>query len=193
MAGELVGAKHMVPFVSYGPRYKAQRKFTTMALGPSAIPSYHSLISKETQRFLARIIDQPKDYEQCIRLYAGTLTLSVLYGYEVKGRNDEVLALAEECMDFLTNEVMSGGGIWPVDIFPFLQYLPLWMPGSEFLKKAKKWKVLLQKSVDVPYQHAKDAVVRFLCGFTMRTHLNMNTSGIGGSLGVLLFDCAPRH
>ncbi len=51
--------------------------------------------------------------------YAGTLTLLVIYGYRVTSNDDPFLNLAEECVDLLSNDITSGGGIWPVDIFPF--------------------------------------------------------------------------
>ena len=51
--------------------------------------------------------------------YAGTLTLLVIYGYRVTSNNDPFVNLAEECVDILSNHIASGGGIWPVDVFPF--------------------------------------------------------------------------
>lgn len=159
MVGELVGGENMMAFTPYGPRFKAQRKFTSMALGAQALPSYHYLIEKETHRFLARILTQPKESARCVRMYAGSLTLSVMYGYDVKAMDDEVLLLAEKALDALANEIASGGGIWPVDIFPILRHMPLWMPGSGFLKKAKKWKGMIERAVDVPYKYTLDSMV----------------------------------
>jgi hypothetical protein len=55
--------------------------------------------------------------------YAGGLTLLVVYGHQVKSNDDPFLNLAEECVDLLANRIASGGGIWPVDIFPARQFL----------------------------------------------------------------------
>ena len=59
--------------------------------------------------------------------YAGTLTLLVVYGYHVTSNNDPFVNLAEECVDILSNHIASGGGIWPVDVFPFREchYAPV--------------------------------------------------------------------
>ena len=161
MVGELIGGENMVAFTQYGSRYKAQRKLTSMALGAHTIPGYSDLIQKESHRFLRQILSsQPKDQHKVIRMYAGALTLSVMYGYDVKSMEDEVLHMAEECLGMLANEVTSGGGIWAVDVFPALKYLPSWMPGSGFLKKAKRWKAMLEQAVDVPYKLALNAMVR---------------------------------
>jgi len=161
MVEDLVGGENMVAFAQYGARYKAQRKLTSMALGAHAIPTYHDLIQRESHRFLRQILlSQAKDQHKVIRMYAGALTLSVMYGYDVKSMEDEVLLMAEECLGMLANEVASGGGIWAVDVFPVLKYMPSWMPGSGFLVKAKKWKAMLEQAVDVPYKIALNAMVR---------------------------------
>ena len=67
--------------------------------------------------------------------------------------------MAEECVDILAKEITGGGGLWPVDIFPFLKHLPLWAPGSGFLHKAKYWKSRMEEFVDKPYEHMKGAYV----------------------------------
>ena len=50
--------------------------------------------------------------------YAGGLTLSAIYGYQARSNDDEMLRLADECVNILSNDIASGGGIWPVDVFP---------------------------------------------------------------------------
>jgi len=67
--------------------------------------------------------------------------------------------MAEECVDILANEVASGGGIWPVDVFPWLKYMPLWMPGAGFKKKAQVWKKKMEDFVDRPYEYVKNSMV----------------------------------
>ncbi len=54
----------------------------------------------------------------CRLRYGGSLTLSTVYGYELRSSDDKFLKLADECVDILSNRIASGGGIWPVDIFP---------------------------------------------------------------------------
>jgi len=66
--------------------------------------------------------------------------------------------MAEECVDILSNEIASGGGIWPVDFFPSLQYLPDWMPGAGFKVKAARWKAKMEECVDVPFEYVKNSI-----------------------------------
>ena len=103
------------------------------------------------------------EYVKHVRRYAGNLTLSVVYGYEVVSNEDEFVELAEECVDLLANRIASGGGIWPVDIFPFLKHIPLWMPGSGFKKNAIIWKKKMEEFVDKPFEYVKNSVVSAFC------------------------------
>ncbi|CAA7262539.1 unnamed protein product [Cyclocybe aegerita] len=64
---------------------------------------------------------------------------------------DPFLDLAEECVSLLSEKIASGGGVWPVDVFPALRYLPEWAPGAGFLKDAKRWKRRMEEFVEGPF------------------------------------------
>jgi len=144
------------------------------AFGVPTIPSYYPLIQTETHNFLQRLIVDPAEYIRHVRRYAGGLTLSVVYGYETVSNDDEFLCLAEECVDLLANRIASGGGIWPVDIFPSLRYMPLWMPGSGFKKNAMAWKRKMEEFVDRPYEFVKNNLVSHLCCLQLCTFLTLS-------------------
>ncbi|RDB30081.1 hypothetical protein Hypma_013902 [Hypsizygus marmoreus] len=158
MAGDLCGCKNMVAFTGYGDQSKRQRRIIHQAFGIQAIPSYHPLIETETHTFLRKLVATPAVYLDHTRRYAGGLTLSVVYGYEAAPHGDKFLTLAEECVDILSNKIASGGGIWPVDIFPSLQYLPSWAPGAGFKRKAAEWKAKMEEFVEKPYEFVKDSL-----------------------------------
>jgi len=155
MAGELCACENMVAFTRYGDGSRRQRKLINQAFGVQVIPSYHPLIETETHSFIRHLVADPSNYIDHTRRYAGGLTLSVIYGYEAVGNKDKFLTLGEECVDILSNKIASGGGIWPVDIFPSLKHLPTWAPGSGFLLKAAEWKARMNEFVDQPYNFVK--------------------------------------
>ncbi|KAH8103320.1 cytochrome P450 [Cristinia sonorae] len=159
MAGELCGCENMVAFQRYGDKMRRQRRLMQQALNPTAIRTYQPLLEIETHTLLRSIASDPKNYLDYVRKYAGSLTLFVIYGYQVKTKDDPCLMLAEECVDILSNQIASGGGIWPVDIIPALQYLPLWFPGAGFKKKAIEWKAKMEEFVDKPYEALKQRMV----------------------------------
>ena len=144
----------------YGDQLKRGRKIMHKALGPPAIPTYYPLITIETSAFLRRLIADPLNYMKITHRYSGGLTLLLIYGYEAISEDDEFLKQGEASSDLLANEVASGGGIWPVDVLPFLQHLPDFLPGMSFKRKAAKWRPQLEAFVDKPYEYVKNAMVR---------------------------------
>jgi hypothetical protein len=146
-------------FTRYGDQANRQRRISHKAFGAPTILSYHPLLATGTRKFLQCLITDPTGYVKHARRYAGNLTLSVVYGYEVVSDEDEFMKLGEECVDLLANRIASGGGIWPVDVFPFLKHIPLWMPGSGFKKNAIIWKKKMEEFVDKPFEYVKNSVV----------------------------------
>ncbi|KAG1880172.1 cytochrome P450 [Suillus subluteus] len=158
MAGELCGCENMAAFTPYGDRARRQRKLMQKAFGPAVIPRYHGLMQMESKPFLSRLVSSPLQFQDHIRRYAGGLTLLVVYGHQVKSNDDPFLNLAEECVDILANRIASGGGIWPVDVFPALKHLPTWFPGASFKCHAKIWKEKMEEFVDLPYEFVKSEI-----------------------------------
>ncbi|KAF8965368.1 cytochrome P450 [Flammula alnicola] len=158
MAGELCGCKNMVAFTCYGDQSKRQRRLLHKAFGIPVIPSYHPLLLTNTRHFLQQLLAAPAAYPKHLRQYSGGLVLSVVYGYEVSNSNSSFLELGEECVNILSNRIASGGGIWPVDVFPALRHLPLWMPGAGFRRNAVKWKRKMEEFVERPYEFVKSSM-----------------------------------
>ena len=131
------------------------------AFGLPVIPTYYPLLQTETHSFLRRLVAEPAEYMRHIRRYSGGLTLSVVYGYEAVSNDDEFLGLAEECVGILANRIASGGGIWPVDVFPFLQHIPTWMPGAGFKRFGDYYRKATYRAQHRPFNFAMDAMVRY--------------------------------
>ncbi|EPT04818.1 hypothetical protein FOMPIDRAFT_1112479 [Fomitopsis schrenkii] len=156
MAGDLCGCENMVAFTRYGDKSRRQRRLMNMALGVNSVKQYSPLLESDAHDLLKRLLQNPADYVDNLKRYAGGLTLSAIYGYQVRSNEDEMLRLADECVNILSNDIASGGGIWPVDIFPALQSLPDWAPGAGFKRKAAVWKSKMEEFVEKPYAYVKE-------------------------------------
>ncbi|CCM02682.1 uncharacterized protein FIBRA_04788 [Fibroporia radiculosa] len=158
MTGELCGCENMVAFTRYGDKARRQRRLMQQALSANSVRRYEPLMAVQTQELLRNILLNPEEYIASIRRYAGGLTLSCIYGYQVRSNDDKFLTLAEECVDLLANKIASGGGIWPVDVLPFLRHMPDWMPGAGFKRSAAQWKAKIEEFVDKPYEYVKESM-----------------------------------
>ncbi|KAK2462811.1 hypothetical protein APHAL10511_005202 [Amanita phalloides] len=158
MAGELCKLNNLVALTRHGDQSKRQRRIMHKALGPQAIPTYYPLLVTETSAFLHRLIADPLNYQSITRRYAGGLILLVIYGYEAASEDDKLLKQGEGTLELLANEVASSGKIWAVDVFPFLQHLPDFLPGMGFKRNAVKWRAQIEEFVDMPYEYVKNAM-----------------------------------
>ena len=135
------------------------------AFALARVPSYYPLMQNSTYLFLRNLIASPLDYRAHVRRYAGSLTLNIVYGYEVQSNQDEFLVMAEDAVDVLSNEIASAGGVWAVDLLPWLANIPKWaegLPGMSFKRKARAWKKLMEDWVDGPFEYVKNSMVSFL-------------------------------
>lgn len=155
MAGDLCGCENMVAFTRYGDKSRRQRRLMNQALSANACKAYRPLIANESTSLIKHMLADPEHYLGYVRRFAGGLTLQSIYGYRAESNDDPFLMLGVDCVNILANQIASGGGIWPVDIFPFLRHLPSWAPGSGFLRKAKIWKAKMEEFVDRPYEMVK--------------------------------------
>ncbi|KAJ6508852.1 cytochrome P450 [Mycena sanguinolenta] len=69
-----------------------------------------------------------------IHLVAGAIIMETVYGYSVQSTNDHFVALSEKAVKKLSDSVFPGSVV--VNTFPFLRYLPSWMPGAGFQRYA---------------------------------------------------------
>lgn len=102
----------------------------------------------------------------------------VLYGHKVASEDDRFMKLAAESTEVLSNKLVTGGGVWAVDIFPFrasfslesselvsdspdfaVRYLPSWFPGAGFKRSAVEWKKLIEAFVNEPFEDCKEKIV----------------------------------
>ncbi|KAI0300570.1 cytochrome P450 [Multifurca ochricompacta] len=152
MATDLCGAGHMVAFTRYGEQSRRQRRLMARGLAQPRIPQYHPLIITSTRPLLrALLASSGGDFIPAIRRYAGGLNLNVVYGLQPTRDDDPVLLKVEGATDLLANQITAGGGLWAVDVIPFLKNLPAWFPGASFQRKAAVWKEIIVDSVNFPF------------------------------------------
>ena len=89
---------------------------------------------------------------------AGATTLTLAYGLEIQQIDDRYIQTAESALIGLAELFVPGRFL--VDSIPLLKYVPTWMPGAGFKRKAKEWKALATEMMDSPFEAAQKAIVR---------------------------------
>jgi hypothetical protein len=83
------------------------------------------------------------------------------YGIHVQDGEDPFVNLIEGANANFSAATVPG--VFVVDFFPSLRYLPEWLPGMGFLRTARKWAKDMAAMVDVPYEFTKRQMVRIFC------------------------------
>ena len=100
-------------------------------------------------------------YYHCLLPSAiGGMTLSLAYGLQIQQTNDPFINLAETAAKSIS--AVASFGTFLVDVIPILKYVPEFVPGAGFQKKARIWRKLQEDFREVPYSSSIEAMVRLL-------------------------------
>jgi hypothetical protein len=88
---------------------------------------------------------------------AGAIILNISHGYQTKEHDDPIV----KCVDTATDQFSAATqpGAFLVDVVHSLRYVPSWMPGAGFQRKAASWRSTLQRMADVPHNIVKTRMV----------------------------------
>jgi cytochrome P450 len=81
----------------------------------------------------------------------------MMYDYTIEPHsNDPLIEMVDRAMVQFSAATVPGA--WLVDVLPFLEYLPEWMPGAGFKKTADIWRKSLFDTVNTPYEYVKHQI-----------------------------------
>lgn len=81
-----------------------------------------------------------------------------MYGYDVDSVEDPCIQAADESIFTSSKLFLPGGSL--VNLFPFIRYIPAWVPGATSKKIAEKSKALTTESRRVPMDSLRSRMVR---------------------------------
>ncbi|KAH9975380.1 cytochrome P450 [Lactifluus volemus] len=143
MIVDLMGWDWTFALMRYGPRWKEHRRVFHSHFNHSVVE--HQEIQLEISReLLTLLLKSPEQYLEHMRHY----------GHTVVDSNDPYVRLVDEASRSTSEAAVPGAFL--VDLFPSLKYVPEWMPGAGFKKKAKEWRKLSQAMINVPYDMVKE-------------------------------------
>ena len=87
------------------------------------------------------------------------MTLSLAYGLQIQPTNDPFINLAETAAKSIS--AAASFGAFFVDVIPILKYVPEFVPGAGFQKKARIGRKIQEDFREVPYSSSIEAIVRY--------------------------------
>ncbi|EIM81471.1 cytochrome P450 [Stereum hirsutum FP-91666 SS1] len=149
MLNEAIGYDWNFAFCEDMNRWKLSRREFELQFRPAITREYRPQILTAVHDLLRRLVVTPDNFTKHIRLMVGALIMDIGYGIKVKSADDKYIEIAEkaqEGMDPATDKNI-------VDIFPWIQHVPSWVPGMGWKKQIDAYKTMVLAMCDVPYQH----------------------------------------
>ncbi|KAJ7128403.1 cytochrome P450 [Mycena epipterygia] len=136
------------------------RRLFKQEFNPKGVERHRSTEFSATHALLRRIVENPESFLDHARQFAGEIIMRIAYGLEIRPSNDSYVALAKQAIHSFS--VAHIPGRFLVDSIPILKYVPSWLPGAEFKRKARRWRVLARAIADTPFAEAKQNMVNFI-------------------------------
>ncbi|KAF9489406.1 cytochrome P450 [Pleurotus eryngii] len=154
MAGDLVGWGAGPALIPFGKTWSEYRKLFAGFMGTRAkVDAFDDILNEETHRFLKSVVGKPDKWVEHAFKFAGSIVLTLTYGYKASSQEDGLVKLVNEAMDQFSETTVTGA--FMVDVFPSLQYVPSWFPGAAWKRKVSKYHNTLEQMLDQPYQWVK--------------------------------------
>ncbi|KAJ7151669.1 cytochrome P450 [Mycena filopes] len=156
MAGVLMRREKSMFYISHNDRFRTYRRLMHHAFNTAASEVYWEIQEHEAQVLVDSILKSPADLAEHLRRNAAAVIMKIAYGYPVVHNNDPFVALAEEGMR--AGSLGGAPGKWMVDSIPVLRFLPEWLPGAGFKKKAREYSRKLYAQSSEPYNWVREQI-----------------------------------
>ncbi|KAJ7894417.1 cytochrome P450 [Mycena olivaceomarginata] len=114
---------------------------------------YHPQERAAIHALLWGLLRDSGDVKEHFRHMTAALVMNVTYGINVLPSNDPYIRLAEDAMHAIS--IAGVPGAFLVDTIPVLKYVPSWVPGAGFQRKARAWKKITRDMYEAPFAEAK--------------------------------------
>jgi cytochrome P450 len=156
MLSDLTGCDKISAFLPYGDRLTTSRKLLSSILTTRAVPRWHPEMERASHLLILQLIDDPQELYKHVLLFAGTLILQISHGYFPLRADDPLITQAEQTLSEI-GEAFEFGKWW-VEFFPWLRYVPDWVPGTQWKRRANGIKKNVLAMVHVPHDMVKAQV-----------------------------------
>ncbi|GJE96471.1 cytochrome P450 [Phanerochaete sordida] len=153
MIHELIGWHRNIAITPYGEAWRTRRRLFHQHFRQNAMPNYHAKLVKGGHALLKLLLEAPDDFLKHIRFVSGATVLDIVYAVDVRPAGDERMESVEQAL--YRFGLLADAGVYLVDIFPALKFLPSWLPGAGFKRDAAAWKVHVDCLFEASYLEVK--------------------------------------
>ncbi|KAF7359221.1 hypothetical protein MSAN_01264200 [Mycena sanguinolenta] len=157
MVNELMGWDFALAFMKHGDHWRAHRKLFHEVFNQVAAQTFRPKEKEVANELLNDFLERPDhDPLDHLRHMAAKIVISIAYGIDVLPENDPYVDWADKAVEGLVTAIVPGRFL--VDSFPFLKYVPEWVPGAGFQRRAREWRRLARGMLEKPFAAARQRI-----------------------------------
>ncbi|CAE6446585.1 unnamed protein product [Rhizoctonia solani] len=159
---QLMDLRDFVAFMDSNDSWKEQRRAISAQLNTRSVCNFRSSQDQQARRLLQRFLDvcgrleSSDELEQEFYRAVSAVFFDTVYGYELKSLDDPFHIDNMTLNNNITESLMPSKFL--VNVFPWLQYIPGWVPGAGWKKKAYEWREQKNRTMDGVYNWTKQRV-----------------------------------
>lgn len=158
MASEFIGFDKFVVMEPYGNRLREGRKLIQGSINARSASRLQQVQISKVSQLLPKILRDNSNLRMHLRWYVAAVIFQVSHGRTIEDFEDPFVRLAETIAEDFALSVRPGAYL--VDNFPFLKYVPDWVPGTGWKAVAKQRKHTLNRLRDEPFEYVKQQLAQ---------------------------------
>ncbi|KAF8079096.1 cytochrome P450 [Lyophyllum atratum] len=152
---KLMGWDFNIAVVPYGDKWRRHRRLFQQHFKKEVSATYQPVQTKKIHEMLHAMLLTPEDFLAHNRTLAATIVMATMYDSNISLANVNRFGNAVGLAVDKLGEAMFPGAVL-VNAFPFLRYLPSWLPGAGFKTFAAGCKTLTDDVLNVPFSWIKE-------------------------------------
>ncbi|KAF9456168.1 cytochrome P450 [Collybia nuda] len=121
-AGETLSGGMRVLLTPAGERFKRMRRALHAHLQPRVVTSYGPTLMRAARQHIFDLVDAPERHQDHAKRYSASVVMALAYGKVPGSYEDPDVIEVNRCLTRLG--VTLRPGVWRVDVYPFLRYIP---------------------------------------------------------------------
>ncbi|KAI0670980.1 cytochrome P450 [Trametes maxima] len=154
---ELSGQGFNMAFMPYGQQWRHHRRMVWQHFHPAVLSKYYPIQREKTHAFLLQVLQSPTHLQTHLtNLFTATL-LKVIYDINIINEDDERGRLVEDAVQAI--KLLTPGSL-VIELFPFLQHVPEWVPGAGFQTLFARCREVNERLRNTLFIEAKESMER---------------------------------
>ncbi|PPQ81712.1 hypothetical protein CVT25_013442 [Psilocybe cyanescens] len=150
---DIMGWEINVAIMPYGDQWRRHRRIFQNNFNKKAIQNFEPVQTRKVRNLLQGLLGTPERFEAHSKMFSASLTISMMYGYEVKSVDEPCVTVADEAIMLGTRLLVPGASL--INIIPSLRHVPEWFPGASSRKMAAKIRRMTDEVIRFPLDYVK--------------------------------------